>query len=133
MSRENVELVEEMFARFQSGDRTAWRNQIAEDVIWDTSATTMPGAGIYQGHAGVERFFVEWMGAWKDPSVEPLEFIDAGESIVSVFRWTGIGKTSGVPTQRDFFGVYDLRDRRVSRYRQYENRTEALEAAGLSE
>ena len=106
---------------------------MAEDAVWDTSATAMPGAGVQRGHAGVARFFIEWMGAWKNLSVDPLEFIEAGESVVSVFRWTGIGKTSGVPTQRDFFGVYDLRDGRISRYRQYENRTEALEAAGLRE
>ena len=30
-------------------------------------------------------------------------------------------------------GVYDLSDSKVVRYRQYESRTEALEAVGLSE
>jgi ketosteroid isomerase-like protein len=133
MSQENVEMVNELFARFVAGDRESWRNKFAEDVVWDTSATTMPAAGIYRGHAGVEQFFVEWLGAWEDPVIESLETIDAGDSVVSAFRWTGRGRTSGVQTQREWFGVYDLGEGRVVRWRQYDTRAEALDAAGLSE
>jgi hypothetical protein len=35
--------------------------------------------------------------------------------------------------ERVFFAVYDLRDGKVVRYRQYETRAEALEAVGLRE
>jgi ketosteroid isomerase-like protein len=101
-------------------------------VIWDTSAANLAGAGIYHGHEGAERFFIEWLGAWRDPTVEHLELIDAGDSVVSIFRWTGKGKASGVETQQTFFGVYDLRGGKVVRYRQYETREEALAAAGES-
>jgi ketosteroid isomerase-like protein len=52
---------------------------------------------------------------------------------VIVFRQGGVGRGSGVRTERDFFAVYDLRGSKVVRYRQYESREEALEAAGLSE
>jgi ketosteroid isomerase-like protein len=132
MSQENVDLLKELLARFEAGDRTSWKGHLTEDIIWDTSAA-MPAAGIYEGHDGVEQFFVEWLSAWEDPTVEHLELIDAGDSVVNVFRWRGRGRTSGVPTEGVFFAVYDLRDGKVYRYRQYETRTEALEAAGLSE
>ena len=59
--------------------------------------------------------------------------LDAGGPVVIVFRQGGIGRGSGVRSERDFFGVYDLNDSKVIRYRQYESRREALEAAGLSE
>ena len=72
-----------------------------------TSASTMPSAGIYHGHEGVERFFREWLGAWTDYKMEAREYIDAGGSVVIVFRQGGIGRGSGVRTERDFFGVYD--------------------------
>jgi len=133
MSEENVEIVREMAKRFEAGDRESWRDVIAEDVIWDTSATTIPQAGVYEGHSGVERFFIDWLGTWENPVSEALELIDAGESVVMVFRWTGRGKASGVETEATMFGVYDVKDRRVVRYRQYESRKEALEAARLSE
>jgi uncharacterized protein len=133
MSRENVEIIKDLSARFVAGDRESWRKKFADDVVWDTSATTMPAAGIYRGHEGVERFFREWLGAWEDPVVESLETIDAGDSVVIAFRWTGRGRSSGVQTQREWFGVHDLREGQVVRWRQYDTRAEALEAAGLQE
>ncbi len=52
---------------------------------------------------------------------------------VVVFRQSGTGRGSGARTERDFFGVYELRESKVVRYRMYESRQEALEAAGRSE
>ena len=133
MSRENVEVAKELAARFIAGDRESWRTRFAEDVVWDTSATTMPAAGVYRGHEGVEQFFAEWLGPWTDPLMELLEVIDAGDSVVIAFRWTAWGRNSGVQTQREWFGVEEFREGLVVRWRQYDTRTEALEAAGLSE
>ena len=133
MSQENVELVKAFTALFQAGDRNEWRDYFDRDVVWDTSASNMPSAGIYHGHEGVERFFREWLGTWSDYRMEVREYIDAGGSIVIVFRQSGIGRGSGVRADRDFFGVYDLSDSKVVRYRQYESRKDALEAVGLSE
>ena len=93
----------------------------------------MPFAGIYHGHEGIERFFREWLGTWKDYEIAHREYIDAGDAVVVVFRQSGTGRGSGVRTERDFFGVYELRESKVVRYRLYESRQEALEAAGLSE
>ena len=118
---------------FEAGDRDVWRNHFDPDVVWDTSASEMPSAGVYRGHEGVERFFREWLGTWSDYGVETSEFIDAGDSVVVVFRQSGIGRSSGVRAEHDFFGVYDISDSQVIRYRQYESRNEALEAVGLSE
>jgi uncharacterized protein len=133
MSQENVEIVKQFTSLFAAGDRDRWRDYFDPDVIWDTSASKMPAAGTYHGHQGVERFFREWLGAWGDYEVEAREYVDAGDSVVIVFRQSGTGRGSGVRTERDFFAVYDLSDSKVVRYRQYESREEALEAAGLSE
>ena len=50
MSKENVEIVKAFTSLFEAGDRDAWREYFDPDVIWDTSASTMPTAGIYHGH-----------------------------------------------------------------------------------
>ena len=133
MSQENLEIMKAVMSRFEAGDRTEWRKHFDSDVVWDTSTSKMPAAGIYHGHEGVERFFREWLGAWSDYGVETLEYIDAGDSVVLVFRQSGVGRGSGVRTERDFFAVYDLSDSKVVRYRQYESCQDALEAAGLQE
>ncbi len=131
-----MEVVRAMFDGFegiQAGDRESWRGMIAEDVIWDTSATSFPQAGVYEGHSGVERFFIDWLGTWESPVVEALDYIDAGDSVVVAFRWSGRGRTSGIDTAMTMFAVYDVKDAQVVRFRQYETRKQALEAAGLSE
>jgi ketosteroid isomerase-like protein len=134
MSEENVAIIREMLERFAAGDRESWREVFAEDVVWDTSATSWVAmAGVYEGHSGIERFFIDWLGTWENPVLQPVEVIDAGDSVVGIFTWNARGRTSGTPTEMTMFGVYDLKDDRVVRYRQYDSRAQALEAAGLSE
>jgi ketosteroid isomerase-like protein len=133
MSQENVEIVKEFTRLFEAGDREKWRDYFDPEVVWDTSASRMPAAGTYYGHEGMERFFREWLGTWTDHVIETSEYIDAGDSVVIVFHQSGTGRGSGVRTERDFFALYDLVDSKVVRYRQFESRDEALEAAGLRE
>jgi ketosteroid isomerase-like protein len=66
MSQENVEIVREFNRIFATGDRDDWRDHFDPDVIWDTSASGMPEAGVYHGHQGVEQFFRHWLGTWRD-------------------------------------------------------------------
>src|SRR5688572_9474474 len=133
MSRENVEVVRRFSRIFEGGDREEWRKYFDPDVVWDTSASEMPAAGVYHGHGGVERWFGDWLETWADYEIANREYIDAGDAVVVVFRQSGTGRGSGVRTERDFFIVYDLRESKVVRFRLYESREEALEAAGLSE
>jgi ketosteroid isomerase-like protein len=133
MSQENVEVVRRFNRIFERGDREEWLTYFDPDVVWDTSASEMPAAGVYHGHEGVERWFRDWLETWADYEIENREYIEAGDAVVVVFRQSGTGRGSGVRTERDFFIVYDLRDSKVVRFRLFESREEALEAAGLSE
>jgi ketosteroid isomerase-like protein len=133
MSQENVEIVKEFSRVFEEGDRDKWREYFDPDVVWDTSASNWPSAGVLHGHEGVERFFRDWLGTWEDFEVATTEYLDAGSSVVVAFRQSGTGRGSGIHIERDFFAIYDLRDSKVVRYRMYDSREEALEAAGLSE
>jgi uncharacterized protein len=132
MSQENVEVVKAFMTGFEAGDREEWREHFDPDVVWDTSASELPAAGVYRGLEGVERFFRDWLGTWTNYDVATREYIDAGNAVVVVFRQSGTGRGSGVRVERDFFGVYDMRDSKVVRFRMYESQAEALEAAGLS-
>ena len=131
VSRQNVEIVKEFSVLFESGDRESWRRYFDEDVVWDTSQSDLLLAGVYRGHEGVERFFADWLSTWAEFEIEHLEWIDGGDRVVVAFHQRGRGKGSGIVIDRDFFGVYDLVDGKVTRYRAFESRDEALQAAGL--
>ena len=133
MSQENVETVKDFTRLFEQGDRDEWREFFDPNVVWDTSASGMPAAGVFHGHEGIARFFRDWLGTWRDYAMVVREFLDAGDSVVVVFRQRGTGRGSGVEIDRDFFGVYDLSGYKVVRFRLFESRVEALKAVGLAE
>jgi ketosteroid isomerase-like protein len=132
MSQENVEVVKEFTRRFAAGEDVT-REYFDPEIVWDTTASGLPSAGLYHGHQGVRRFFRDWLAPWDDYELETSDAIDAGNAVVLVFRQAGTGRGSGVRIERDFFAVYDLNDSKVIRFRLFESREQALEAAGLPE
>ncbi len=109
------------------------RDYFHPEIIWDTSASGMPAAGIYHGRQEVDRFFREWLGPWRDYEIDYREYVDAGDSVLCVFRQAGTGKGSGIRSERDFFALWYLKDSKVVRFRLFESRAQAFEAAGVSE
>ena len=132
MSQEDVEIVREFTRRFAAGGHVT-DDYFDPDIVWDTSESGMPAAGVYHGRGGVRRFFRDWLAEWSDYEIEALDCIDAGGAVLLVFRQAGTGKRGGVRTERDFFGVWDLEDSKVVRFRLFASRDQALEAAQLQE
>jgi ketosteroid isomerase-like protein len=132
MSQEDVEIVQDFTRRFAAGEHVT-DDYFDPEIVWDTSASGLPSAGVYHGHDGVRRFFRDWLAPWDDYSIEALECIDAGDAVLLVFRQAGTGKSSGARTERDFFGIYELEDSKVVRFRLFASREQAADAAGLSE
>jgi ketosteroid isomerase-like protein len=130
MSQENVEILmhalneapenpEPFFALFD------------ENVEWDMMEFPEPGK-VY-GPDAVGELLRTWAGTFDDWGYEAEEIIDAGDSVFVCLRQWGRGKGSGVPVEYGFFGVWTFRDGKVIRYTGFNERAEALEAAGLSE
>ena len=132
MSQRDVEIVEEFTRRFAAGDHVV-DDYFDPEIVWDTTASGLPSAGVYHGHDGVRRFFRDWLAPWDDYEIEVRDCIDAGDAVVLVFRQGGTGRGSGIRTERDFFGIYELESSTVVRFRLFASREQAFEAAGLSE
>jgi ketosteroid isomerase-like protein len=132
MSQENVEVLQRMFAAYNSRDIEATLDALDPDIEWQSSDIAVERQ-TYRGHAAVRGFFEDNLDMWEDHHVEPEEFIDAGEHVVVPIRLSGRGRVSGVQTEARFVQVWTVRGGKVTRLRNYVDRTEALEAAGLSE
>ena len=133
MSQENVEIVRRVIAARNRGDRDAAFAYAAPDIEFDYSASAGPWAGIYRGVQATMRLWDGMDEAFSEFRWEPQEFIDAGDAVVVSIRFHSRGRGSGVETVSRAAQVYWLKDGKVVRYRQCQNRAEALEAAGLQE
>jgi ketosteroid isomerase-like protein len=85
------------------------------------------------GKDAVRAHFQDWLDTFDDLKAEPLELIDvADEQVVTVLRFGGRAKQSGVETDLTYANLYTIRDGKIARGREYWTKEQALEA-GLSE
>jgi ketosteroid isomerase-like protein len=131
MSQEAVDLSRAAFERFAQGDFTA----IADlpDEFGLVLAPEMPDAGTYRGGAARD-WITAWVNSFERLTQEPVEFIDPGDDQVLVeFIQRGWTAGSDVPVETRTWSVSTVRNGYFLRWLLFQNRNEALEAAGLSE
>lgn len=129
MSQENVELVSRSLSEFLSTGEPLWET-MDEDV--ECHDHDVPEGGNHRGHEGFVRFIRNWNDAWADWSMDVEKYVDAGDSVVVFGRMRATGQ-SGITLERDDAIVYTVQDARIVRIDYFNNRPDALEAAGISE
>ena len=133
MSQENVEVVQAMFAAWNAGDYERLIELTDPQIEYDVSRTS-PESRVVRGPEEVLAVLEEWVDTWDEHQVELVELIDAGgERVVAVIYERGKLKDSETWVEHPRGVVYTVRDQRVLRYEEHEDRAQALEAAGLSE
>jgi ketosteroid isomerase-like protein len=132
MSKEQVEIVRRAYAAWSQEDREPALAFFAEDVIW-TPAREDPDPRPHRGREGVRRFWAQWEELFDDIRIEPEEMLQVGDGILSLLHITGTGKGSGIDIDQRVYQVVRLRDQLIVRVDEFYDRSEALEAAGLSE
>src|SRR5437762_2357370 len=94
MSRENVELVRQVFDATNRGDWDTVLAAYAPDTEWDDRDLRPEGA-IHRGMDAMRAEMRAWFGTWSDYSQEIEQVHDAGEQVAVVVRESGLGKGSG--------------------------------------
>jgi ketosteroid isomerase-like protein len=130
MSQENVELAQRVLGHFVATGEVPWHLADPEIEVHDHDT---PDQGDYRGHSGFARWLEDWGTAWSDWSIEPDEFIDAGNAVVIFIRMKAEGRGSGIEVDRQDALVYEIRDGLVTCVDYYNDRKQALEAVGLAE
>ena len=132
MSQENVEIVRAAFGAFSQDDWDALVAFLDPEIAWVTTGQFVGGQR-YRGHAGVRDFLDALTGEFDEFRAEPENFAQAGEVVVADTRVSGLGRRSGAPVELQFTVVVSLRDGKIVHVRNFLERPEALEAAGLQE
>jgi ketosteroid isomerase-like protein len=103
---------------------------IADPEIELHTASPLVNAGTLRGSDELLPWSEQWLDAWEEFHMEPLEFIEVGDSIVVVpLRQTAIGKGSGIEVEANITYLVQVLDGKVKRLHLYPEREQALEAA----
>ena len=134
MSQENVEVVRAAWEAWADGDMDRLFALYADDVVWDlTNFREWPDA-VYERHDGVRRFLSEWLEVWDAYEVGVDGIVLAPDARVVTLAWQrGVGRRSGLTMDLKWAQINTVRDGRIVRMDNYDDRRKALEAVGLSE
>jgi ketosteroid isomerase-like protein len=128
MSRENVEVVRAFTDAYLGGDFDEALSHLAPKVVYEVGQE-LPA----RTPAEVRAMWERWESDWEELETVPEEYIDAGDRVFVAMRYSGRGRGSGVRVEDRQFEVHTIRDGKIVRKVDYGKRTDALEAAGLSE
>ena len=131
-----MELVRQIYDAVARRDGVSPFKAYAENIVWDMSQVrqshllTRP---VFHGHEGVRQFWREMVASFGVWDLDVEEIIDAGDRVLAVVRDRVIGRASGAPVEGGHVAVWTLSGGKVTQLQTFEDRRQALEAAGLSE
>jgi ketosteroid isomerase-like protein len=141
MSLENVEIARRVYVTSRTLlERAATGKDLDVSEYWElwdpdvviVEIAEFPDAATYRGLEQMRHWLRGWFDAFAEISIEPQEFIPAGDSVVVPTRQRFRSKT-GVEVEQDVIQVLRFRDGKVVYATGYRDRSKALEAVGLSE
>jgi len=119
MSEEDIEFVRGTYGAFARGDIPTVLAAFSEDVEW-FEAEGMPYGGLYRsGEAVLQNVFGPIAADLDGFAVTPEEYIGSGATVVAVVRYTGTGKTTGKALDLPAVHIWDIRDGKLARFRQF--------------
>jgi len=132
MSEENVEAVRRLTDAWNRQDLRGWLAAFSAGAEMDWSRSRGPLKGIYRGHGELEVFWDAFWSTFEDVQVEMPGFTDVGREVV-VPNTAHLPGREGIEVVARSTFVYTVENGQVTRQRLFQEKAEALEAAGLRE
>ena len=102
------------------------------DAEIDWSRARGPFKGVYRGHGEREAFWNEFWSTFEEAEIETYDFTEAGSEVV-VSNTAHFRGREGIEVIARSAFVFTVENGQITRLRMFQERAEALEAAGLSE
>ena len=133
MSEANVEVVRSAFLAFADRGCDGLAEFLHPEINWRAMEGALDDVGEMQGMEAARHYVEDWFETFDDFTTIPEELLDAEEGrVVGVLHVSGRAKLSGITTELRYAALYTLRGGKIVRIREYADREEALEAAGLA-
>jgi ketosteroid isomerase-like protein len=134
MSEENVEATKLAVAALNRGDFERLEELYAGDAVLQDLQNAPDQPATVEGGQAIRQALNLWADAFDELRVDIDEYIDGPDAVICAAHWQGQGKTSGISIDVHQFDLYEFREGRVIRaVLGFRSKTDALEAAGLSE
>jgi uncharacterized protein len=115
----NIDSIKQVYQAFAEGDVPTVLGALSAEIDW-TEAEGFPYAGTYHGpRAVLEGVFLRLGSEWNGFAAIPDEFIDGGDTVVVLGKYSGTYKKTGKSFQANFAHVWKLQDGKAIRFIQY--------------
>jgi ketosteroid isomerase-like protein len=132
MSQENAEVARRHQEAWNRRDLRTWLGLFRSDAEIDWSRARGPFNGVYRGPPEFETFWDVFWSTFDDVQVELYGLAEAGSEVVYSNTAHMRGRDGIEVSARSTF-VYTIENGQITRFRMFQERAEALEAAGLRE
>ena len=132
MSQENVEIVQRHVAAYNRRDFEALRKLSHPELEVDWSASRGLEAHVYRGLEEALGFYEGFLDTFEQVEIEPSRLIKSGDSVV-VPNTAYVRGRDGIETVARSTLIFEFHGGLVARICLYQEKHEALEAAGLRE
>ena len=132
LSKENIEIVRRHNEAWNRRDLTGWLAFFRSDAEIDWSRSRGPLKGVYRGHGEHEVFWDAFWTTFEDVQVELHDLTEVGSEVV-VPNTAHLRGREGIEVIARSVFVFTVENEQITRLRLFQERAEALEAAGLRE
>jgi ketosteroid isomerase-like protein len=132
MSQENIGTVQRHVEAWNRRDLKTWLASFHPEAEIDWSRSRGPLKGVYRSHDKREVFWDAFWSTFEDVQLEMHGFTEVGSEVV-VPNTAHIRGRQGIEVIARSTLVFTVENGQITRLRLFQERAEALEAAGLSD
>ncbi len=112
-----TDLIRSFYAALSTGDAPTALSLMAEDIEWHTMwHYKVLGRGPQNVAEGL---LMPLMAEWASFALTPTDYIADGDTVVSLGSFTGVHGMSGKSVDAAYAHVWEVRDGKIQRFRQY--------------
>ena len=127
-TQKNVQIVKDLFAAMDRGDKQGLLALSAEDIEWIIPGENWPLAGTYRGHAGLVDLLQKASEMFEISHPEPPEFVAQRDRVLVVGFARGKVKATNRTFEDHFVFAITVRNGKLTNIREYID-TQALARA----
>jgi ketosteroid isomerase-like protein len=132
MSQENVDVVRSHLEAWIRRDKAAYVASFRSDAEIDWSRARAPYSGVYRGREQQKAFWDVFWSTFEDSQLETHDLTEVGSEVV-VWNTAHMWGRDGIEVTARSALVFTVENGEITRLRLFQERAEALKAAGPSE